>query len=718
MRATLLQTNFTAGEVSPRIYARPDISRYQNAAKVIENCLCTVHGGAYGRGGFRFVKAAKLALSKARLIPFVFSRDQAYMLEFGDYYMRVFKNRGQVFSGSSAYEIPTPYSADMLPDVDFCQGRDTMFMFHPDVPIHRLRRFDHDYWDLSPAPFLVEPFAEIGLRQAIPVTLSNTAVGTGRTLTTAFGSPFLAADVGRNVTCDAGLFIITAFSAVNSVTGDVIIPFETNVLSAGTWVLEGSPQTTITPSVATPEGATVTLTASASAWRSADVGKFVELNGGLVEITVFTDATHVNGTILKELSAVVGAPADAWTLCSNIWNSVDGYPRTGTLYQQRLCVAGSPGYPQRYIMSVVGEVLNFTLGTLDTDGFAYDIESDEANPIAFMCSIRTLLALTYGGEFTIDGGVEKPITPTNPQVRPRSGLGCAQVRPVKIKSEELFVQRSGRTIQALSYNTANDDYLSPDLTVLSEHITESGVCEMAYQQRPNSTLWAVRNDGQVATLALERDQEVAAWSRQVTDGQFESAASIPGEDGDELWVIVKRIINGVTKRYVEIYDESILLDCSISGEGVASAIWVGLDHVEAKEVAVVAEGCYFGTFTVTGGQITLPRAVTDVQIGLPYTPTIELLDPEVPSGEGSAQNNPMFSNNIGVRLLESYGVHVNGTQLFPIGDLNLPPEAFSGTKDVSVTGWHKGSSPVTIEQRIPMPFHCLGIVRKFTVNQQ
>lgn len=717
-KSTTLQTNFTAGEISPRIYGRPDISKYQNGAKRIENGMPTIHGGIPRRGGFHFVYPTRYLGPACRLVPFVFSRDQAYMLEFGDYYMRVFKDRGRVLSGpTDSYTIPTPYSAAQLADLDYCQGKDTMFMFHPDVPIQRLRRFDHDYWDLSDAPFLFEPFDEIGTLPASDISLSDASIGTGRTATSV-SAVFLQSDVGRTITSDAGLFKITAFVSSTSLTGEVVIPFKGTAIASGNWRLTDSPQGIVTPSITTPIGGTITLTGTDDTWRAEDVEKFVKINSGLVQITVFTDAKHVTGVIVKELSAIVAAPASAWTLSGKIWNEVDGYPRTGTLYQQRLVVAGSPGYPQRYIMSVVAESLNFTLGTDDNDGFAYDIEADEANPIAYMTSIRTLLALTYGSEFTIDGGIEKPITPTNPQVRPRSNVGCGRVRPVRIKNEELFVQRSGLNVHALSYNTANDDYLSPDLTTLAEHITESGIVDMAYQQRPNSTLWCVRADGVLATLTIERDQEVVAWSRQITDGLVESVASIPGPGGDELWLIVKRYVNGNEVRFVEYYDESIMVDAGVIGDGPSATVWGGFDHLEGRDIDIVAEGAYFGQFTVTGGSVTLPRAVENIQGGLHYTTTIEMLDPEVLGGEGSAQGNLMLTSEILLRFKDTFGATVNGTELFGIGTLGEAPTLFSGLKSSRQGGWNKGSSPIVITQDVPLPFHLLNVIRKFTVNQQ
>lgn len=116
MRANLIKTNFTAGEVSPRLMGRVDIARYANGAKIIENAVVVVQGGVVRRPGTRFAAATKYGDKKSRLIPYVFNRSQAYMLEFGDGYMRIYQNGKQLVNGDNTpYEIASPYTADMPP---------------------------------------------------------------------------------------------------------------------------------------------------------------------------------------------------------------------------------------------------------------------------------------------------------------------------------------------------------------------------------------------------------------------------------------------------------------------------------------------------------------------------------------------------------------------------------------------------------------------------
>jgi hypothetical protein len=139
-------------------------------------------------------------------------------------------------------------------------------------------------------------------------------------------------------------------------------------------------------------------------------------------------------------------------------------------------------------------------------------------------------------------------------VKPESTYGAKRVRPVRVGTELLIVQRAGRKIRSLGYQAANDNYVSPDLSILAEHITEGGIVELAYSQEPDSVVGLVRADGQLVTLTINREQEVLGWARKHTDGTFESICSIPYGDKDQFWMIVQRTINGVTKRYVEVME--------------------------------------------------------------------------------------------------------------------------------------------------------------------
>ncbi|MGO1271918.1 MAG: hypothetical protein ACTMK5_09055 [Pseudomonas helleri] len=405
-RLTLIQTNFTAGEVSPRMLGRVDLARYQNGAEIIENAWPVIHGGCVRRDGTLMCAPAKFPDKKCRLIPYVFNASQAYMVEFGDFYVRIFFADGSY----SGIELASPYSHDMLERMDYVQGADTMFIFNNAVPVQRLRRITNAEWTLAPAPFVTKPFDEKGIDFLTQITLSDPAVGIGRTATAAEAA-FLAADVGREIWAGGGIARITAITSPTVATVEVLNAF--SATTRPTWSLKGSPQTTNTLSAFTPVGGTVTMTLGLAGWRANDIGKFVKINGGLLEVSAYTSPTVVSGIIRSAPTSVVASPANAWSLEASVWNDVDGYPGAGTLYEQRLALGGSPNFPQTIWESRTGEYLNFELGTKDDDAISYNLSSDQINPILHIGQINALIPLTYGGEFTVSGGVEKAITPTN-----------------------------------------------------------------------------------------------------------------------------------------------------------------------------------------------------------------------------------------------------------------------------------------------------------------
>ncbi|WP_137972001.1 hypothetical protein [Pseudomonas sp. F(2018)] len=721
-RLTLVQTNFTAGEISPRMLGRTDIARYQNGAETMENCWPVVHGGGVRRDGTLFCAAAKYDNKRARLIPYVFNRSQAYMVEFGDLYVRFYYPDGTQIESSPGVplELVSPYTEAMLFGIGYVQGADTMFLAHQSMPMYRLRRVSNTEWTLSQVPFVAQPFDETGHKPAVSLTLASSGVGAGVAVT-ASGSVFLAADVGREIWYGPGIATITAVASGTSATVTISTAFNTTAIPSGAWRLTGSPRANCTPSAKDPVGAAVTLTLALAGWRAEDAGKYVRINRGIVQITTIASATVANGIITSALDSAIASISGAWSLEGSVWSVANGYPGAVTLHEQRLVCAGSPEFPQTVWMSRIGEYLNFELGTKDDDAMSFTVSSDQINPIVHMGQVRTLIALTYGGEFTLSGGVEKPITPTNIQVKNQSVYGCNPVRPVRIGNELYFMQRANRKLRAMAYKYDSDAYGSPDMSVLSEHITESGVVDMAYQQERESLLFLVRADGVLATLTADRDQDVVGWARQITDGAYESVASIPASDGEQVWVLVKRTINGVEKRYVERFTSGVHVDCGIVGSsGPGAETWSGLGHLEGKLVDIVADGVPMQPMTVTGGSITLPRKAYEVQIGLHYKTTIKTLTPEVQGSSGSMQGNSMRIGEITLRFYKTIGCKINGqTVAFRgMGEqvLDQPPALFTGDHRMENLGWERGRAQLLIEQDQPLPFHLLCVIKKITFN--
>lgn len=722
-RVNTVQTNFTAGELSPRVLGRVDIAKYQNGADTLENCYVMVHGGAVRSPGSRFIKATKDSSKISRIIPFVFDVRTAYGLEFGDQYMRVFKDLAAV---GAPYEITTPYTEADLWGLNFVQSADTMFIVHPSYAVRRLTRFGDASWKLAAQRFTVEPHDEIGQKPAAALTLGATT-GTGVSATAAAAS-FQPSDVGRPLSSGVGFATIVGYSSSTVVSIDIIDDFASTSIASGAWTIEESPKSTLTPSGTITLGGTATLTLGAGGWRNDaqidDIGRYVHINGGVVEITAYTSATAVDGVVRRALTGTTAAPADSWSLESKVWNAANGYPRAATLSEQRLILLGSDAYPNRGWGSVPAVYDDFCLGADDSDAIEFDLVSDQQNPIVQVAPLSHLVPLTYGNIFSMRGGVERPLTPTNIRAKDEQGFGAANVRPVKVGNEALYVQRAGRRIRSLSYRVDLDAYAAPDVSILSEHITKSGIVDMAYVQEPESIVAMVRSDGVLVFLTINREQEVLAWTRGKADGIYESICAIPYEDTDQLWAIVRRTINGQTVRYVEVIefkrepDENLQTDCCIVQSGAASTTWSAA-HLENATVDVKGDGIVFPQTVVKGGMVTLPRAVEQVEIGIPYTSTVVTLPPEVQLPEGSVVGRPVSINDVTVKLYRSLGCKVEGERLpfrkFGASVLDDAVEPFTGDKRVTVTGWERGRK-LTFVQDQPLPMCILAVAKKVSVG--
>src|SRR3990167_3530986 len=193
---------FTGGEVSPLLLGRSDMEKYYTALETCENFIVTPFGPAERRFGTRFVAEVKDSSKQVRLVAFHYTATQGYILEFGDLYMRVYRDGGQVQSGGNPFELVTTYTEAQLGDMQFAQSADTLYVVHPNHTPRKIERLADDDWTITDIEFLPPPSSEEGFA---PATTLTPAATTGLDIDfTAGGSVFLAADVGRELANLAG----------------------------------------------------------------------------------------------------------------------------------------------------------------------------------------------------------------------------------------------------------------------------------------------------------------------------------------------------------------------------------------------------------------------------------------------------------------------------------------------------------------------------------
>jgi hypothetical protein len=734
-------TNFTAGELSPRLDGRNDLAKYSAGCATVENMVIYPHGAAARRPGTQFVASVKTAAAKTRLIPFEFSTEQTYILEFGNTYIRFYRDQGQIQSGGLPYEIVSPYLTAELFDIKFAQSADVMYLTHPNHQTRKLSRTGHTSWTLAAVEFTNGPFLDSNIT------------------TTTFTPASAAVGVGVNVTA-------SAVTGINNGSG----------------------------------------------FLTTDVGRQIRIGVGYAIITARTSTTVV---VVEITTAIANTTANAdWSL--GAFSTTTGFPSCVSFFEQRLVFAASINNPQTVYFSKSGDYENMDAnigGTVaDDDAIIYTIASNQVNAIRFLTSARTLIIGTAGGEFVVSGGGDNnPITPTNIMIKKQSNHGAANVDAISVGNTTLFLQRAKRKIRELAYNFDVDGYIAPDLTILAEHITEGNVVEMAYQQEPLAIIWCVRGDGQLIALTYQREQEVVAWHRHILGGVFgtgnavvESVAVIPTDDSEyELYMIVKRTIDGATARYVEYlhtfnFDETDntsfnFLDSQLSlsksqttltadinatdttipvasisglsasgkikiggeiiayaaisvlnltgctrGQNITTAtshtsgdtvkevvnIIAGLDHLEGQTVSILVDGATHPTKVVASNQITLDRFGTDVKVGLQYTSILKTMRIDAGSQDGTSQGKTKRIYEVTARLYETVGVEVgpdlNNMERIPFRtsanpmDQGIPP--FTGDKEVEFRGNYDTDGFMMVRQTQPLPLTLLSLYPRLVTN--
>ena len=700
-KASPIQNSFNAGELSPQLKGRADLEKYRNGCEIMENFLPQIHGPAKKRPGTRFVKEVKDSSKFTRLIPFEFSNTQAFAIEFGDETIRFFANGGIVLDGATPYEIASPYSDDELRDLEYAQSADVIYLAHPNHPPHKLARFGPTNWVIAPVVFNWPPFNDESVGT---LTLTPSAV-TGNITITASSSFFVAEDVGSFFK-----FQETVASRYNQWTQGVShtagnrVQWRGNVYEATNAATAGSRP---------PIHLEGTESDGAVNWT------FLHDGAGYAQVTAFTSPTVVNATVIRRLPEAVATTR--WS--EGAWSTRRGFPRTVTFYEDRLWFAGSNNRPQTLWASVIGDYENHKYGTNDDDALNYTINTQDLNTIQWLSPTKVLAIGTANGEFTLSAQqISDPVTPTNVRITPQTTFGAAEsVRPLRIGGSILFLQRAGRKVREYTYNFETDSFVAPNLNVLAEHITGTGVVDLAYQQEPNQIVWAPCACGTLVGLTYERQEDVVGWHRQLVGGAVESVVALPHWDGDQdvLWMIVKREINGNTVRYVEYLEKyldneyAFYVDSGLTYDGPPATTISGLDHLEGEELAVLADGAVHPNVTVTSGSVTLQAPASVVNLGLPYKATVVTMPIEAGAADGVAQGKQMRINNIVMRLFRTgaglyYGSNENRMDELHLrrtnDNMDSPVPLFTGdTKLAPWPGEYQQAPQMRIEHRLPTP---------------
>jgi len=522
--------SFTAGELSSSMEGRTDFAKYFNGATNIENFVVMPHGPITRRPGTYFVSEIKTSANKTRLIPFTFSTEQTYILEFGNQYIRFFKDDGQIVEANKTITGITAANPAVVTSNSHGYSNGDFVTISSVVGMTEVNGKTFKVADKTTNTFELQDVDGNDINSSGYTAYSSAGVANRiYQITTSYTTAQLF-DLKFAQSADVMYICHPSHEASKlSRTGHTSWTLsEVDFAETGPYMDTNTTTTTLTPA-SSGTGTGVNITASSTTginggdgWQTTDVGRILKFNSGEAVITARTNTTVVVCTITKAFTNTDATAA--FNLGS--FSDTTGHPSVVTFFQQRLVFAGTSDQPQTMFFSKSGDYENMTAGTDADDAMIYTIASNQVNAIKAMKATRTLIVMTTGGEYAVSAGTASAITPTNISIIKQSNYGSAGVDALSIGNATIFLQRAKRKMRELAYNFDTDGYVAPDLTILSEHITESGITQMDYQQEPYSVVWGARTDGILTGLTYNRLENVVAWHRHIIGGKSDTTKNI------------------------------------------------------------------------------------------------------------------------------------------------------------------------------------------------
>tara|TARA_B110000858_G_scaffold20209_1_gene20245 strand:+ start:1245 stop:4022 length:2778 start_codon:yes stop_codon:yes gene_type:complete len=529
-RTTAALNSFVSGEFSAKLDGRTDFEKYPSGCKTLENMLVHPQGAAARRVGTQFISEVKTSSAKTRLIPFEFSTTQTYVLEFGNTYIRMFKDKGQITEGDVTVTAITKANPGVVTANSHGYANGDFVILSSVVGMTEVNGKTFKVSNKATNTFELENVDGVDVDTSGFTTYSSDGDANRIYEIT---SPYLTAELFElKFAQSADVMYITHPNhevMKLSRTGHTAWTLTEVAFTDGPYLPTNTTATTITPQqTAAASGKTLTLSAVTGVnggvgWLATDVGRILKFNSGKAIITARTNATVAVATIT---TAFTNTDATA-AFNLGAFSDTTGHPSCVSFFEQRLVFAGTTDEPQTLYFSKSGDYENMTTGTNADDAMVYTIASNQVNKIRYLKAVRTLLIGTTGGEFSVSAdGTDAAVTPTNVTIKRQSSHGAANVDAQPAGNAVLFLQRAKRKIRELAYNYDSDGYVAPDLTILNETVTNSGITEMAYQQAPDSILWCVRDDGVLAGLTYQRTDNVVAWHRHIIGGKSDTGKNI------------------------------------------------------------------------------------------------------------------------------------------------------------------------------------------------
>jgi hypothetical protein len=517
---------------------------------------------------------------------------------------------------------------------------------------------------------------------------------------------------------------------------------------------------------ATNSGGLIRITSAAHDYSEGDyvtisgVGGVTAANGDWKAINVAANTFDLEGSVFAGVYTAGGTVKRfaTWKWALGAFSASRGYPGAVAFYEERLALMQTAEEPDGWWLSESGSYDSFAQRSanqiLATNSFRGTLANGQVNKIEWALSMDDGLVMgTAAGEYRLQAAsTNEPIGPSNFRAPPISGHGSRGVQPVRVGTSAVFLQRAGKKLRDLGYDPDPQQRIGTDLTLRSEHLFQtSPVCAMAYVQEPDALLWCVQANGTLRAFTYQKEQSVYAWGRHPIAGYsdagataapiVESVISIPAPDGsqNELWMVVRRYIDGGTKRTIEylrprwtpsseentpLLEDATMSDSGLTYDGAATSTLSGLWHLRGQTVAVLADGKRHPNVVVdNSGKITLQYQASVIQVGLPVRSRFKSMRLETLTQTGTAQGKQKVVNDVAVRVIDAtnfrYGRNFTTmkrkeftTQTQPLGS---PVPLFSGDKVVDWPGEWGLDAFLCIENDMPVPFGIAAIFPRMEV---
>lgn len=747
---------FNAGELTPLLDGRVDQDKYFVGGRYVRNFLPTSQGPVRRRGGTRHVGVAKFTTAKAWLVDFVFSADQAYILEFGNGYIRFWTNRGQLLSGGVPYEVVTPYSFEGLvtPEGTFAlrtqQTGDVMWITHVTgayAPM-RLSRLGATNWTLVDETTNITngPFKPVNADKA---AARLTASATTGTITLTSTQPiFLSGHVG-------------GFFYLEDENPQSVAPFQTyQNVTAGQQIRNGGNVYLALDNFTYVSGDQtqryVPTHTDGEAFDGAVHWQYLHSGYGHVRIiAVAGDGLTATAVVMTQLpdGVITNGLQTRYTYrwAFGEFSNANGWPTGVTFYKERLTYYRG----RQLFLSVNGDYANFAskeAGSVTAEtAISVTLAADKLDSIRWAVGARGLLLGSTRAEMTYQPQTEQQVlSATNQQSVPQTEYGARMLAPLRVGEDILFVERAGHRIRAARYSFEIDRYKAEDVTVLSEHLFDGSelpgdpaglgrtVIDWTYQQQRDSIVWCVMSDGTLNCLVYNKERGVVAWALCNLGGTavVESVRSIPSPDGnsDDLWLVVRRLVNGNWQYSVEYMTdyrlvkqgvgEAVHVDNSTTYRGAAVSTITGLGYLEGETVSICVDGSNHPDRVVTGGQVTLDRAGSLVHVGYRFVSRLQTMRLEMAGNGGTSQSQVKQTGRVFLRLQSTTGLRFgpsfdNMDEMVTLDTslaVGTAPALFTGDYECNWPGNTDKNAYFCVEQDKPLPATVVAIFPRTTIN--